>query len=88
MTADIRRLLLVWAGLSTLTVATMISGGATSASEVGALGLAVMLAAAAVKVVLVLAHYLDLRHAPGWLAGFRTATIFLALALFALALIG
>ncbi|MBL8572911.1 MAG: cytochrome C oxidase subunit IV family protein [Hyphomicrobiaceae bacterium] len=88
MNPDIRRLLIVWAALSALTVTTMISGGATSPARVGALGLAVVLAAAVIKVVLVLAHYLDLRQAPGWLSGFRLATLVLAAALYGLALIG
>ena len=68
-----RRLILTWALLMGLTVVTGIAGGVMDTARLGALWLPVLALVTVIKGRLILARYLRLERAPGFLGGFTTA---------------
>ncbi len=69
-----RRLLVVWIGLSAVTLA-QLSVGSASASPSAAIG-ATAIGVALVKVRLILREFMEVRHAPVWLG--RVTDLWLA----------
>ena len=74
MTRVDRRLLLTWAVLMGLTFLTGLAG-VGGAERIGALWLAVLAVVTVVKARLILARYLRLEQAPGFLGGFTTSIV-------------
>lgn len=70
-----RRLLLTWALLMGLTILTGLAGGAVGADKLGAAWMAVLGIVTVVKGRLILARYLRLEQAPGFLGGFTAAVV-------------
>lgn len=73
MHSDTRRLVLTWAVLMGLTTALGFAGDVLHASRLGVAFLAVIGIVTLVKARLVLARYLRLETAPGFLSGFTGA---------------
>ena len=82
MSPPIRRLLLAWGAMAALTLAAIFVGHAGTRQPLGPALVIALLTLSFVKSAILLAEYLDLRHAPGWNSGLRTA-IFLLLAIIA-----
>ncbi|MER2605991.1 MAG: cytochrome C oxidase subunit IV family protein [Siculibacillus sp.] len=70
-----RRLILTWALLMGLTVATGFAGGVGGAQHLGALWIAVLAVVTVVKARLIFARYLRLEQAPAFLGGFTSAIV-------------
>lgn len=84
MRAATKRLVLAWAAMSTLTLAAIFVGHAQSQASIGRWLAAILLAMTFVKASVLLAEYLDLRHAPAWNSGMRLALFALLAAIYGL----
>ena len=88
-TTSPRTLLIVWAILMALSIATMIAGKVTDVQSPGLLWMAILLLVAGSKAILILRYYLDLKSASeGWSKAFISLVSLLLLTLFALYAIG
>ena len=69
MSPPIRRLLLAWGAMAALTLAAIFVGHAGTRQPLGPALVIALLTLSFVKSAILLAEYLDLRHAPGWNSG-------------------
>ena len=84
MTPAVKRLLLAWAAMSILTLAAIFVGHAQTQRSIGAALAGALFVMTFAKASILLAEYLDLRHAPAWNRGLRFALFLLLAALFGL----
>jgi hypothetical protein len=81
------RFVLAWAAMSALTLAAIPLGGAASAGPLGPALTIALLLVTFLKARVLLAHYLELAHAPEWNRALSAALLALLAILAALALL-
>lgn len=87
MTSDTRRLVIVWAVLIGLTALTGFAGRVTGQANLTVVFLALLGIVSMIKARLILAHYLDLRRAPGWNRAFGAVLYALIVLVYGLSVI-
>ena len=73
MTVSTRRRLIAWGLMGSLTASAVFVGHAGQDEPLGAVLIVSLLTISFAKLAILLAEYLDLRHAPGWNRGLRFA---------------
>lgn len=86
MSGDTTRLLKAYAGMAALTLSAIIIGHAHTATPLGPVLLCLLLGLTFAKSAILLAHYLDLRHAPRWNTGLNLSIAILLVAIAGLSL--